>query len=124
MREKLEAFVARRIRELRTERGLSIRQLALRSGLPPEMVSRAERSISSPSVGTLDALFGGLGVDPADFFARPSALCGAEGAASQRRFEALLDGLTPSEQDEVLRGLGLLLGVRHLGARARHRSKK
>lgn len=124
MPEKLEAFVARRIRELRMERGLSIRQLALRSGLPPEMISRSERAVSSPSMSTLDHVFSGLGVDPSEFFAHPTAFRGASAAASQRRFEALLDGLKAGEQDEVLRGLGLLLGVRRRSPRPRRRSKK
>ena len=111
MSEKLEAFVAKRIRELRTQLGLSMRQLAQRSGLPPEMVSRAERQVSSPSVGTLGQLCKGLGVEPGEFFSRSAKLELTSPAIAQR-IQGLVADLTPRQQDEVLRGLELLLEVR------------
>lgn len=61
--------VAQRLRELRAAKSLSLRQLALRSGVTPEMASRAERGLRSPRIETLAKLCNGLGVDLPAFFA-------------------------------------------------------
>jgi transcriptional regulator with XRE-family HTH domain len=48
-----ETIVGRRLRELRTERGLSIRALAKQSGLNVNTLSSIENDKTSPSVSTL-----------------------------------------------------------------------
>jgi transcriptional regulator with XRE-family HTH domain len=62
------SFVAARLRALRLERGLSLRQLAKRSDLSPEMLSRAERGERTPTVETLARACSGLGVSLSAFF--------------------------------------------------------
>ncbi len=63
------ARVAARIAQLRKARGWSMRELARRSGLPPESISRAERGLNEPSVTSLDKICEGLGIDLPEFFA-------------------------------------------------------
>jgi transcriptional regulator with XRE-family HTH domain len=49
------------IRRLRTEQGMSLRELAKRTGLSPSYVSSVERSLRRPSVATLQKLASALG---------------------------------------------------------------
>lgn len=93
------AFISRRLREAREEQGLSIRQLAKRSGLPTEQLSRAERGISEPSFRTLARVCDGLGVSIGEFFG------GSRGSTSSvaQRFETILERLAPSSQASVAR---------------------
>jgi transcriptional regulator with XRE-family HTH domain len=66
------SFVAARLKALRLDRGLSLRQLAKRSDLWPEMLSRAERCERTPSLETLSRACHGLGVSLSDFFSGAS----------------------------------------------------
>jgi transcriptional regulator with XRE-family HTH domain len=63
-----EADVARRLRELRAERDMSLRVLAERSGLNVNTLSMIENSKTSPSVGTLQQIAAALGVPIVAFF--------------------------------------------------------
>lgn len=54
--------LARRLGELRFERGLTIEDLAARSGVSRAMISRIERAESSPTATVLNKLAIGLGV--------------------------------------------------------------
>ena len=65
--------VASKVRELREERGLSLRALAELCGISPNTVSLIERGTSSPSVDTLQHLARGLGVPIVAFFERGDA---------------------------------------------------
>jgi transcriptional regulator with XRE-family HTH domain len=60
--------VGSRIRELREQRGLSLRALAEMCDVSPNTVSLIERSLSSPCVDTLQRLANGLGVPIAALF--------------------------------------------------------
>ena len=60
--------VGSRLRELRSERGLSIRGLARKSGLSANALSMIERDKTSPSVSTLYKLADGMGVPITSFF--------------------------------------------------------
>ena len=68
MADEVPPDVGRRIRELREQRGLSLRTLAERSGLSVNAVSLIERGLSSPTVSTLHRLAAALGVRIVDFF--------------------------------------------------------
>lgn len=61
-----------RIRNLRNERGLSLRALAELSELSPNTISLIERGETSPSVSTLHRLATALGVHISSFFIEPS----------------------------------------------------
>jgi transcriptional regulator with XRE-family HTH domain len=60
--------VGSRLRELRQERGLSLRNLARASGLSTNALSMIERSRTSPSVSTLYKIADALGVPITAFF--------------------------------------------------------
>jgi transcriptional regulator with XRE-family HTH domain len=60
--------VGRRLRELRSERGLSIRALAEKSGLNVNTLSLIENSKTSPSVSTLQQIASALKYPIAAFF--------------------------------------------------------
>jgi transcriptional regulator with XRE-family HTH domain len=60
--------VGGRLRELREERGLSMRAVARRSGLSPNALSMIERSRTSPSVSTLYKIADALEIPITAFF--------------------------------------------------------
>lgn len=63
--------VARRVRELRVRRGLSLEALAARCGVSRSMISRIERGESSATAVVLDKLAAGLDVTLASLFEAP-----------------------------------------------------
>ncbi|GKT13354.1 XRE family transcriptional regulator [Acidovorax sp. SUPP2522] len=73
--------LARRVRELRDARGLSLDALAERSGVSRSNISLIERGESSPTATVLDKLATGLGVALASLFDAPQAE-GDEGRAA------------------------------------------
>ncbi|MBC7149383.1 MAG: helix-turn-helix transcriptional regulator [Rhizobium sp.] len=69
MDEQFEKTVAVRLRTLRTERGLTLDQLAELSGVSRAMISRVERGEASPTAALLARLCSALGVSLSVFFA-------------------------------------------------------
>lgn len=69
--------VGRRVRQRRRERGLTLSQLAKRTGVSSSMLSMLERGLSSASVGTLVAVASALETNMADLFGgvRPTQRC-------------------------------------------------
>lgn len=64
----LSANVGQRLRMLREERNISIRELARRSSLSANALSMIERGLTSPSVSTLDRIARALGIPITAFF--------------------------------------------------------
>jgi transcriptional regulator with XRE-family HTH domain len=62
MTDNITAFVAEAVRERREQLGLTLRALASKSGVSSSMISDIERGTKSPTVSTLAALAGALGV--------------------------------------------------------------
>ncbi|MHB1928266.1 MAG: helix-turn-helix domain-containing protein [Acidimicrobiales bacterium] len=60
--------IARRVRECRTELGLTVEQLADRSGISKGMLSKIENAQASPSLGTLVKLAAATSVPLTSFF--------------------------------------------------------
>lgn len=69
MDEQFEKTVAVRLKTLRTERGLTLDQLAEQSGVSRAMISRVERGEASPTAALLARLCSALGVSLSVFFA-------------------------------------------------------
>ncbi|MCB0148406.1 MAG: helix-turn-helix transcriptional regulator, partial [Caldilineaceae bacterium] len=67
-----EGHVGQRLRQLRTERGMSIRALADASGLSVNTLSLIENGKISPSVSTLHRAAAALGVIITAFFEVPA----------------------------------------------------
>ena len=61
--------VGERIRSVRAERGLSVRELASRSGLSTGLISQVERGLTDPSLQTLRVVAKVLETPLFDFFA-------------------------------------------------------
>jgi len=64
----MDAELGHRIQILRKRSGLSLRQLAARSGVAAGMISYVERGQSSPSLATLQKILSALGTDLGSFF--------------------------------------------------------
>lgn len=69
---KQEGEVGQRLRLLRGERQISLRELARRSGMSANALSMIERGLSSPSVSTLYRLVEALGVPITAVFPAPA----------------------------------------------------
>jgi transcriptional regulator with XRE-family HTH domain len=70
---ELDRRIARRVRELRTALGLTLDELAARSGVSRSMISVVERGESSPTAALLDKLAAGLGASLNALFEAPRA---------------------------------------------------
>jgi transcriptional regulator with XRE-family HTH domain len=57
-----------KLRQLRVERGLSVRALAARSGFSPSFISQVEAEIVSPSIASLEKIVTQLGTTLGQFF--------------------------------------------------------
>ena len=82
-------LIGRTIKELRSRRGLTLEELANRSGCTPGFISQVERNQAVPSVTTLYAIASVLGVKVTDFFpdvTNPTRSCaGMNGGRSTSR---------------------------------------
>lgn len=111
-------FVARRLKSLREARGHSIRRLAQRSGITPEMLSRAERAERTPSLETLAKLCEGLEVSVAEFFDESSVDKPLEWAVAEP------GALTHQAQEHFLDAIrSIELGLRATTGRQRRRGQ-
>jgi transcriptional regulator with XRE-family HTH domain len=66
-----ETTLGPRVRTLRTQRGMSARDLAAATDLSPGFISQLERGLANPSVATLLRICGVLGVQIGDLFTEP-----------------------------------------------------
>lgn len=69
-----EFDVGARLKELRTLKGVSQRQLADAAGVPHGQISMIETNKSNPSVASLRRILGGLGIGMSEFFEADSPL--------------------------------------------------
>ncbi len=60
--------IGAKVRELRRERGLSVRTLAARTGFSPSFISQMEAEAVSPSIASLEKVAEELGVSLGQFF--------------------------------------------------------
>jgi len=67
----LNQKIARRVREMRQAKNLSLESMALKSGVSRSMISLIERGESSPTAVVLDKIAAALGVALATFFEEP-----------------------------------------------------
>jgi transcriptional regulator with XRE-family HTH domain len=81
----LNARIAQRVRELRAARGLSLDELARKSGVSRSMISLIERGESSPTAVVLEKLAAGLGAMLASLFEAPEARRAADSGPVARR---------------------------------------
>lgn len=103
--------VGSNLRELRTQKDMSLRQLSAATGLSPTLLSQVERGISEPTLKTLRALSGVLGEASSSLFATQNPLTlhisrpGERSRISSPVGRIQYERLTPGNgQFEVLRG--------------------
>lgn len=68
LEERLNTEIGRRVRELRQEQKLTLKQLASRTGLSVSLISQIELAKSAASISTLYKIVTALGVTFSDFF--------------------------------------------------------
>ena len=64
--------VGERLRQLREERGISLRKLAELTEFSASFISQVENGQASPSIGSLERIASAVGVTLGEFFAAPS----------------------------------------------------
>jgi transcriptional regulator with XRE-family HTH domain len=69
---RAQALVARNLRRLRVERGLSQENLAADAGIDRTYVSRLERGLENPTVAMLEQLADALDATIVEFFLVPA----------------------------------------------------
>jgi transcriptional regulator with XRE-family HTH domain len=67
---KLRAIVARNLRILRKQKGLSQEELAFQAGINRNYVGQIEREEKSPTIDVIEKLSVSLGVVPSTLFSR------------------------------------------------------
>jgi transcriptional regulator with XRE-family HTH domain len=82
------ALVGARIRLLRSRQGLTLKDVAKRTGVSVSMLSMLERGVATASVGTLVSVASALGVHMYDLFDRPDS--GQESPVTRREDQASL----------------------------------
>lgn len=104
-------LIAARLRALRG--ALSVRELARRSGVPPESVSRSLRGQTEPTVTTLAKLCDALGTDLPTFFTFGDAPKASRAKLddSERVVLAIVRALTPARRKQIARALSLMLAT-------------
>ena len=63
---KLRAIVARNLRILRKQKGLSQEDLAFQAGINRNYVGQIEREEKSPTIDMIEKIAGALGTSPSD----------------------------------------------------------
>jgi transcriptional regulator with XRE-family HTH domain len=99
--------VGPRLRHIRLERGLSLRDLAAAAGISPSVLSNFERGQVSPTLATTHKILAALNLSIAELFGsyrdqpaeRPQYVFPAEGVHTVRTEERLLRSLLPSGPD-------------------------
>jgi transcriptional regulator with XRE-family HTH domain len=106
MDQRIEEF-GPQLRQLREERGLSLRHVAAAAGVAPSVLSNIERGHASPTLATTHKVRAALGLSFAEFFGsyrdrpaeRPQYVFPASGVHTVRSQERLLRFLLPSGPD-------------------------
>jgi transcriptional regulator with XRE-family HTH domain len=66
-----QVHVGERLRQFRTDRGLSVGTLATKAGFSPSFISQVERGQVSPSIASLERIAAVLGITLGGFFTEP-----------------------------------------------------
>lgn len=100
------------VRILRTEAGLSLRDLASQTGLSPTLLSQVERGVREPSLKTIRALSAVFGASTASLFAESAPLTAHHSRPGERSRLVTPKGLVQYERLTPNNGqLEVLLGV-------------
>ncbi|MFH1529969.1 MAG: helix-turn-helix transcriptional regulator, partial [Pseudomonadota bacterium] len=98
MAKDLQVQLGRRVRQLRTQAGITQAVLAERIGVSPEFLSRMERGSKSPSLQTIGNLAAALGVAPRDLLDFETK---SRQGKKERTLQGLISLLAPLDADTV-----------------------
>ncbi|MFH1501527.1 MAG: XRE family transcriptional regulator [Candidatus Eisenbacteria bacterium] len=98
--------VGKRLKDVRREKGLTLKQVAEASGMSPTHISEIERGKTSPTVGALKKIAGALGKDTA-FFVEDKPLPRVSVVKKEDRETVLL----PGAGDTFITGRALTTGI-------------
>jgi transcriptional regulator with XRE-family HTH domain len=98
--------VGRRLKEVRRELGMTLKEVAGSSGMSPTHISEIERGKTSPTVGALRKIAGALGKDTA-FFVENKPLPRISVVKKEDRETVLL----PGDGDAFVTALALTTGI-------------
>ena len=93
--------IGKRIRQLRTQNGLTLEELASRTELTKGFLSQLERNLASPSIQTLEDITEALGTTMAKFFAEDTdkqIVFTPEDAFIDERENEIIHWIVPSAQ--------------------------
>jgi transcriptional regulator with XRE-family HTH domain len=112
--ERTRNALGGRLREKRVERGLSLRELARRLDVSPSLVSQIETGKIQPSVRTLYAMAGTLGVSLDDVFAAGASRAGehVSGGPRDGRPRSRAPGIAHVQRGDERSVIDLQSGVR------------
>jgi transcriptional regulator with XRE-family HTH domain len=104
------AAMGARIRELRSQEGLTLQTLGERTGLSPSMLSLVERGQTSPSIGTLVVICSALGIHMSDLLATQDQSGGlVSRAQKQPIFETSRGVLRRILREDRMRGVEIAI---------------
>jgi transcriptional regulator with XRE-family HTH domain len=108
-----DGLVGRRVRELRTSRGLSARAVAARAGITPAYLSRLENDRVSPTISTLTRVLQAIGVPVSQLFTADAGTEMVVRAGERRRIdsEGVTDYLLTPQSAQRLRILETVIAA-------------
>jgi transcriptional regulator with XRE-family HTH domain len=100
-RQLKQEAVGAHIRQLRSDRGMSVRELAKQTDFSPSFISQVENGLASPSISSMQKIAEALGVTLGEFFA---AAAGGEGGYVVRAADrqALTSGWSDAEIEALV----------------------
>ena len=105
--------IGNKIRQLRTQKGLTLEELASRSELTKGFLSQLERNLTSPSIDSLDDILEALGTNLADFFKEDKVeryVFGESDFFTDEREECTIHWIVPNTQKNRMEPILLTLG--------------
>lgn len=107
--ESVAAVVGNRVRALREAKGLSLRGLAQRAGLSPQVLSRTERALTEVTLTSLGRICEALGVTLPEFFDYSAAPHNPEfRSQAAQRAARVLSALGPEQANRIAHGLEIM----------------
>jgi len=93
--------IGKRVKELRSENGLSQEQLALHAEITTAYLGQIERGEKNPTVVTVGKICNALNISLSDFFS-DQKLSNTDEDATLRQIGFFLKDLSPAEKQEIL----------------------
>ena len=104
-------LLGERIRALRSKRGLSQEQLALKAGLTPSFIGQIERGLKSPTVTSIEKIVNALDVKFEDVFSFDVPVSEKDNSVIEK-INYILSSRTTEEQEQLYQWMKEMLAWR------------